>query len=169
MLRDIGLAILFLVSAAVDVTFIHALREPLALLPLHFIIGVIVFHRSDEFSGGLWFAISSVFLPVFGFEPSTVVAYLAMAFLGALLTRRIFTNRSVYALVGLGASLYFFFALINAIIFALFPPDYGFHLGSYIASELLSLLMLIVGLYLGFILVGRVKRMTKNTFLVRQT
>ena len=166
MLNDIGIACLFLLSAFLDVTLIHALGEPLALLPLHFIIGVIVLHRGGAVSGALWFGFSALLLPMIGFDSGTLLGYVATGALGFVLTKRVFTNRSVYALVGLGAALYTAFAVVNG-IYLIIAGQLTVSWHNYASTELLSLVFVVTGLYLGFVLVKRSQRLSKSLFLVR--
>lgn len=166
MLNDLGIAFLFLLSAFVDVTLIHALGDPIALLPLHFIVGVIVLHRGGPISGALWFGFSALLLPVIGFDNGTLLGYVATGALGFILTKRVFTNRSVYALVGLGAALYTSFAIVNG-IFLLIAQKLSVSWHAYAGTELLSLAFVVAGLYLGFVLVKRSQRLSKSLFLVR--
>lgn len=166
MLNDLAIACVFLLSAFVDVTLVHALGEPLALIPLHFIVGVIVLHRGGASSGALWFGFSALLLPVIGFDSGTVLGYVATGALGFVLTKRVFTNRSVYALVGLGAALYTSFAIVNG-VFLLITKRLIEPWHVYAATELLSLTLVVGGLYLGFVIVKRSQRLSKNLFLVR--
>lgn len=170
MLRDVGFAILFLASAVFDAAFIHALGAPLAWIPFHFIAGVLVLHRSTEASGALWFLASALVLPFFGFEYGHPIAYVAVAGLGVVLMRRIFTNRSVYALIGLGLTLYVAFAVVNGFTLLLNGVNhYGITWGALVRQEALTLLFIIFGLYGGFVLLRVLARTAQNAFYVRQT
>lgn len=169
MLNDFLLAMLFCLSALVQVSLVASLNSSLALFPLHFIIGIVVLHRSGITAGSLWFVSSALFLPLIGFRGGVWFSYFCVAILGIMLSKKIFTNRSVYALEGLGIVLFCLFTLLNLIFGLLIPAWYNLpSLGTYLHEQVTALLFVIVGLYLGFIISKYVKEVAQSTFLIRE-
>jgi hypothetical protein len=164
MSKLIAMAALFIVSIIAQISFIHSLPYPFTLLPLHFIIGIIVMHRSNDQSGIIWFIATPLFIQLFAsFTFEAFWAHIAVALFGYLLTSRIFTTRSVYALEGLGLSLFTAFALSNAIIHLFNIPVQLLSV-----SELFySLLFLIIGLYIGFTIAKYIEHLAARVFLIR--
>ncbi|MCH8049564.1 hypothetical protein IH979_02535 [Patescibacteria group bacterium] len=172
MLSDMLLAALFIASAVFQVSFINSLASPLVFIPFHFIVGTVIMHRAGATAGFIWFIASAFFLSFIGFESGTMLSYLLVAILGVVLTTHVFTNRSVYALEGLGVGLFVVFIIINAfplIILQLNEMGGGSSgtIGSYVSSKLFGLLFLVIGLYLGFLIARYLKHLSQNIFLIR--
>ncbi|MFH1712059.1 MAG: hypothetical protein ABH846_02375, partial [Patescibacteria group bacterium] len=145
------------------------LGAPLFYLPLHFIFGIIVMHRVGTTAGFFWFLATGIFINISGFDFISFIAYLAVAVFGIILTKRMFTNRSVYALEGLGASLFLIFSIIGLLSF-LFPNQAANNLetfGSYCTVKAMGLFLLITGLYFGFITSRYLKHLSENIFLIK--
>ncbi|MBU0614063.1 hypothetical protein KJ766_02120 [Patescibacteria group bacterium] len=109
------MVLLFFCSALVSTSFIQALSLPFALLPLHLIVGTIILHREGFMYGGFWFIASAVTLPILGSTMYFWWIWLLIGFFGIFLVQKVITNRSVYALVGLGIVLHFATRIICAI------------------------------------------------------
>ena len=152
MTRQFFIVSLFFLSLIIELSFIHALTLPVALIPFHFLVGVIVMHRSGVETGALWFVASAFLLPLFGFDSTLGIAFLAVAVVGPLLTTRVFTTHSVYALEGLGLSLFFVIFFISA-MFQLLKVPFSLN------HQIYTLLFLVIGLYLGFFVSRLVERL----------
>ena len=155
MIKVILLACTFLLSAFLQGTFIHALGHPLSLTPLHFVIGVIILHRLGPELGGLWFLTSTFMIPFIGFDHLPWLSYVVSAIVGLALTTRIFTNRSVYALEGVGITLY---AIALVIEWVLRPELLNAQI------FVTSLGLCVLSLYIGFLIAKAIETSTK-TFL----
>ncbi|MDP2631519.1 MAG: hypothetical protein Q8P30_01980 [Candidatus Uhrbacteria bacterium] len=164
MFYELSLALLFILSILFQVSFIDALYEPLNAIPAHFIIGVLVMHRGDALHGIAWFIISGFALKIFGFDSALTISYIAVAFIGALLATRMFANRSVYALEGLGILMLLVFILVNAI-----PELLNYSItADYFYSYNHALISVIVGLYLGFLVARNLEHLIENLFLIKK-
>ena len=106
MTQALGYCALFLITLVVQASFVTSLSLPFSTIPLMLLIGILVMHRSETYFGALWMILSGVLLPLFSPSSGTFFAYVAAAIAGTLLMNRVFTNRSAYALFGLGGSLY---------------------------------------------------------------
>jgi len=126
-------------------------------------------HRVGLTAGALWFVASGFLLNISGFIIISFLAYLAVAVVGVLLTMKIFTNRSVYALGGLGIGLYLTFSIVGSLVL-LFPqhtPAGVETFGSYVSTRFTELIFLTIGLYLGFVAARYLKYLSENVFLIK--
>ena len=158
MTRTLLLIVLFFTSAIVQIGVVNSLTPPLHLLPLHFLLGVLVLHRAGPELGASWFVASAFTLPILGFDNIPWFAYLLVAGAGIFFTTRLFTNRSVYALEGLVFAL---FLIVEASRFLVEPG--GFTL----SNTILTLLLLFLFTYVGFLIAKMTERILYRFFLVR--
>ena len=160
MTKPLLLAALFFVSIIVQVGSVNSFTTPLALIPLHFLLGVLVLHRSGPEWGAAWFLSSAFIPPIFGFDPYPWFGYLLVALLGAFLTTRLFTNRSVYALEGLAVVLYLLLVATR-----MFDPSSALSL-----KEIgISLCLVILTTYVGFLFARFVEKAAARTFYVKHS
>lgn len=103
-------------SAIIELSLIHTFSYPFFLFPLCIGIGSILFHMLSIEFGILWFLFMPIILKCFGSGNISFTAYLLTAGIGALLTLRFFTRRSVYALLGLGSILLITYYVIEMIV-----------------------------------------------------
>lgn len=171
MILDVFIAILFLASAIVQVSFINSLGFPLFLFPLHFILGLLIFHRTKPELGVAWFIFSAFTLPLFGFDQFAAWSYILLAVLGVFFTRKLFTTRSLYALLGFGVSMFVIFILANIL------DHSAKQLFSTVAQPAiisfknfgLSLVFLIGGLYIAYVFSRFLERIAREVFLIKET
>lgn len=159
MIRDILISILFIVTAIFELSFVHALDYPFGLIPLHFILGVVVMHRASASHGIIWFLASGLILNFFGFDSANILSYLIIAIIGAILMTKVFTNRSVYALEGVGLVLFFIFFTINRIL--------DFNFSHFVSTFILQALFLMIGLYFSFVVARYIEHLATNVFLIK--
>lgn len=112
MFINIIIAGLFFLSALAQTSLIQSGSINFNFFPLHIIIGLFVLHRYYPAVGSLWF-ILTIPLAIWGFLPGSAWSYLGVALFGLVLVSRIFTTRSVYALIGLGLSVSLLYLIIN--------------------------------------------------------
>lgn len=156
MMQAASIALLFILSLFTEASLISSLGAPLSAAPVLFFVGVVVMHRSSPSYGAAWFALSALLLPRVSQDAGVWVAYLAVGVAGTLLMSRVFTNRSVYALLGLGATLYVIFAAIR------------FFLGAEIGRLLYGFIFAMMGIYAGSAVARFVERYIKQLFIIRQ-
>lgn len=147
-----------------EVSFLHTLSFPYFIIPLHFLIGVIVMHRSDPVLGAVWFALSGFFLSLVGFNEASSFVYIAVGAIGYFLTFKVFANRSVYALIGLGFSMHLTLTVLNLIILSFTE---NFNQNEYLHQQFIAQVFLIFGLYFGFIIARYIEHLATNVFLIR--
>lgn len=162
--NDFLIAIVFVVTALIQVSLIHTLPDPYLTIPLHFIIGVIVLHRNDPVLGAIWFMAAGFFLSWVGFDHAVWWSYFLIAAVGYFLTHKVFASRSVYALIGLGTSMYFIFSILNFIPVLLGVSS---DQSQFISRSFIGLLFLIFGLYFGFLITRYLEHLATNVFLIK--
>jgi len=89
------LAVLFLFFLGIEYSGFHAFGGVVAHIPLMILAGILVTQRLGPLEGALWFVVLGVV------SKSLFMLFLACAV--PLLVIHLFTTRSVYALLGLGA------------------------------------------------------------------
>lgn len=162
MINGLFYALLFLTSAILQVSLVQVFQNPIAVLPLHFLIGVIVLQRAGNEIGLLWFLFSSAILNLIGFSDAPWYAYLLAGVSGIILTKKIFTSHSVYGLEGLGISMYLIFSLANG--FSRLSTSMN-DLGN---DVLYGLIGLIIGLYFTFLIANYINYISKNLLITRK-
>lgn len=165
MIQIIGIGIWFLIVLALQVSFIFALPSPLNALPLALMAGALIVHRAEPVYGLLWFTGCAVILPLFDTSPGTAIAFLAAAVASWILERRMFTSRSVYALIGLGVSVYALFTLIRLIFAMIFTRD----VGALLNGSTYGMLFLVVGLYAAFAIARSFDSSRARFVIIRHT
>lgn len=103
---------LFFLSAMAQTSLIQSGPAGFNFFPLHLIIGLLVLHRYSPPVGSLWFLLT-IPMAIWGFQPGSVWSYFGIAIVGLILVNRLFTTRSVYALLGLGFVMSSLYLLIN--------------------------------------------------------
>ncbi|MBT3230328.1 hypothetical protein HN358_00890 [Candidatus Uhrbacteria bacterium] len=150
MRNSIVFTILLIVSTVVELSIINTFGYPIFLFPLTLSIGVLMLHMLPITFGIMWLLLSPMLLSMLGAESMNIIPYILVVIVGTALTMRVFTRRSVYALIGLGIILISTFTFTSGIlgidIFSGHP--YLKSLG-YIIFEMTILLII------GFILIQR--------------
>lgn len=153
-----------------QVSLINSLVYPLVLIPMHFIVGLLVFHRTQVELGIAWFVLSAGVLPLFGFDQFTWWSYILTAVLGFFLIRQLFTTRSLYALEGFGITMFVAFVVLNVLpdwITKIFIHSTNLNFFLNFRGFLLTLVFLIVGLYAGFIFSKFMERIANEILLIK--
>ncbi len=169
-MKVIMLIFVFFFCAVVQMSLINTLPEPFSLLPLHFLVGITVLHRAGYEYGFFWFISSSLILPLLGFEMAYFWTYWIIGVCGAFFSTKVFTTRSVYALIGLGSSLFVIFLFLNwlpKIAVSVFIENQLNNTLKF-TEIFISLILLIIGLYLSFIIARSVERVFQKTFILRK-
>jgi glycopeptide antibiotics resistance protein len=96
-------------------------------------------------------------LPLFGFDVFPWYSYFAVAIAGVLFTTRVFTNRSVYALVGMALSLYLIARLGQLIAD---PSSVSFQ------TTITAMILIVLGSYIGFLTAKIFEKALHNFFLI---
>lgn len=99
---------------AFELGVISAWPMPWSQLPLVFLTGVLIMHFVRPIFGVIWLLVAGLFLDLLGLPdvPHLLTFGLSGA-AGLFLAHRVFTNRSVYAMMGLGAAMYFVVSLVS--------------------------------------------------------
>lgn len=164
MISIIGTAVAFFLSLFVQVSFLSSLAPPLSYIPLHFLVGVIIFHRADFLYGLLWFTATAALMPFFHPIAGTSIAFAVTGVAGVILTKKVFTTRSLYALLGLGISLFTVF-ILSRWLYRLITSGFS---ESIFIGAVPGFIFVITGLYAGFFLVRYAQRIAKSMILVRR-
>lgn len=168
MITGVLTALAFVLTLAIEQGAIRSLPAPLGLFPLMLVCGVLVMHRGDLFLGVCWFVAMAIIVHPWG-NGAVAVAPLLVAAVAALpLQQKIFTNRSVYALLGLGASLFFVMTLTAFIIAGVHGvwSDESWLTEHFLRDRAIEAVELLVGLYVGVDLVRRLGTWAKKTFFL---
>ena len=160
MIKNILIGFLFFLGSIFELSLIHAMNFSFALIPLNFILGVIIMHRAGAIQGAAWFIMSGLLLNFFGFDSHHWISYFTIAGVGSFLTTKFFTNRSVYALLGLGLTLFAILFVINLII--------SFETEQIIKILFIQIFFIIFGLYFGFLASRYIENLAKSMFIVRR-
>ncbi|PIX61847.1 hypothetical protein CO057_02395 [Candidatus Uhrbacteria bacterium CG_4_9_14_0_2_um_filter_41_50] len=162
MINGIFIVALFLLSTLAQVSFVQAFQAPLALFPLHFLIGVTVLQRVGNIEGALWFLASALILNLVGFSDGTWLAYFLAGATGLVLTRKAFTSHSVYGLAGLALSMYIIFFFINSL------ANFDETISEISLNFLFGVVELIIGIYFAFIIANYIENFSKNILITRR-
>lgn len=171
MIPQIVLSFCSLVALAViQVSLFAVLPGPLRLIQPVFIVGVLLYHLIRPQIGAVWLILGGVVLSVLGDRPGTIlVAYAASAILGIFLARSVFTNRSVYAMMGLGAVMFLPLAIVDGIVAGteavrgIAPISFG----RFFAIEAVALVVLVLSLLLTYDLGRRLLRRIQRLVFLR--
>ena len=104
MFRGIITGFLFMVILMIQVSFIHSLPTFLSIIPIMFALSVYLVQHQQLQSGALWLIVYGMYLDMFGLGevPFITLAFTAAAIVCVILSRRLFTNRSIYGVLGNG-------------------------------------------------------------------
>ncbi len=157
MFTSLILASLFFLSTVLQSSLIHSWPPAWNFFPLHLIIGLIIMHRHNISTGALWFLLT-IIPALWGFHPGSAWSYLAVALVSFLLISRLFTNRSVYALLGLGITISALYLAMNLAL-----GEINFDVSQIIIFEIET----IFGLYIGNLLASYSQRLAARWIYVR--
>lgn len=149
--------------ALFEQTTLTAWPSPLNLLPLSFLIGILVMQFVSNGFGVLWLILAGIDLDYFGLaEAPQALSYAWAAIAVWILAQRVFTNRSVYAMMGMGATGY----LIVTGIQMLWLSFHGAG-GVYLASLPSEWAIYLAALFVSFFASRRLSAFIRAIFLVR--
>lgn len=146
------LACLFLFFLLGEMSFIHAFSGILAHTPLMMIAGMIVMQRIGREEGSAWFVALALI--------QGDISALIVAGVGPILITRLFTTRSVYALLGFGSSTALLAMGIPLVVGGIcdawlgtsFLPSYAY------ITTLYTMLTLVPGLFVGMSIIRFLER-----------
>jgi len=152
MRNSIAFILLLIGSSIIELSVVNTLSYPYFLFPIAFSIGVLMFHTLPILYGILWFILLPIMLSILGSESINILPYIIVLIAGTTLTMRVFTRRSMYALLGLGIIL---ISLLSGtqILFGNSPFGNNPGLGSFGWA----ILELIIALIVGFSLIQKLK------------
>lgn len=107
-------------------SFVASLPEPWMRLPLVLCVGVYLVQHLSLRDGAAWIALAGAFSDAFALTPAPTgtLAGLAAAFASVALSRRAFTNRSLWGILACGGTaLLVHAAVLSLALFAFFPAQ----------------------------------------------
>ncbi len=170
MIAGLLTAALFVVASIIEASFIQSLPPPFALFPLLLVCGILVMHRGDFMTGIAWLVALAWLTHPWGDSAVAVIPLLAASGVAIPLGQKIFTNRSVYALLGLGGGI-FVVMTVTAYVMALFHglwSDEPWLSADFFNHRLIEGGMLLVGLYAGDELARRAGDWGRRTFYLHR-
>ncbi len=164
-LRWIILLTLVVCVVTVEVSVLTAWPTPFSLLPLSFLFGILLMQFVGSGYGTLWLVLSGILLEFVGLPDGPhALSYALAALAGWFLTQRVFTNRSVYAMMGLGTTTYFVVTLVEGFWFTF----HGFF-NSFAKGVLLQWIIFLAALFVSFFASRRLASLLRTIFLIRGT
>lgn len=169
MLPAVFLSLGFFFTSLIAVTVVPSLPAPLAYTPLVMITGLLTMHRVGVGPGVAWLALGGLFLSFTGIAPGAFVPHVVSALVAVLLVERVFATRSVYALLGLGLVTGLCTLVVDLIVQGIGSifDDAPRSFTGLLSHNLWTLLLLILGLYAGFVIVVAFRTWTRRTFVIR--
>lgn len=113
MWNSILMVIVFLLTLFLEQSVFVNFPPIYQFLPLGFMVGVLLAQKTNHVFGSIWFIalfIAALLNPFSAYHP---ISYLLIAVLLPIALAKLFSNRSVYALIGTGATLYLAMILID--------------------------------------------------------
>lgn len=161
--------ILLLLLAVLQFGFVSSLPAPYGYVPLLFVAMVLIYQRVGWVMGFVWCCGSILISFALGFSDVSWWSLLITGLLAIPLTDRLFTNRSIYALIGFSLVLYLVLITVHSLGIAtarVFSSDV---VASTIASGTIPmrLLVLAVATVAGYLLTRYVARTAKTFFYIR--
>lgn len=144
--------ILIISTSILELSFVNTFSHPFFLIPLTFSIGILMLHTLPVSYGVLWFIMTPFLFSAIGPLWVNAIPYIAVVIIGTILTMRVFTIRSIYALIGLGAILMTTFCSFQALIGISVSNQY-----SWIESWIFTNVALTILLIIGFTLIQKLK------------
>jgi len=111
--------LLFIGLFCVETSLIASLPEPLNYIPLVLAASIFIIQYRSSWIGIFWLASYGLFLDLFGiasFKPQIIVYFLVGLVIWQL-SKQVFTNRSLYGILGSGLVAYILVTLSEIIVF----------------------------------------------------
>lgn len=159
----------FILASIFATTVVPSLPEPLVFFPLLLVIGIVVMNRVDVVQGAVWLVLSGAVLSATGTMPGRFFATLLATAMSVVLAERVFAKRSVYALLGLGATtgaVYVLVELVRRSIARAFGDENA--VGMDANEAWWTWLLLLCGVYASFVIVVALKQWLGKRFFVRE-
>lgn len=167
-MMSILLALFFFGAAALEGAVVHSLPMPYTTFPLMFLCGILIIQRLDLGLGVVWIMLAGLLAHPWGEGNLAVFPYFMAALAGIPLVTKVFTNRSLYALIGLGMVLHLVAvssALLQGLAVALVTHKSLFAFG-FSRFRLSEAVFLFIGLAIGGILTRKLHRWSQRTFFL---
>lgn len=168
MMTAVIVAIVFGITMVLETSAVQSLPPPYSAFPLMLIAGVIVLHRTDAVLGIAWLLLMALFADAWGEGSGAILPFLIASALAVPLKRRVFTNRSVYALLGMGLSVQVVL-IVTATLLSLAHTvfsDTALYGQDFVATRFRETLLLLGGLYLSAMGLRSASHWLKRTFYV---
>ncbi len=170
-MKEVIVALSALIIALIQTSLIGSLPTPLNLIPLPLIIGTTLLHRTTIPLGIIWTLTCVIFIKLTGFPTIPSGIYTLMLCAAIPLCLRIFAQRSLWGLQGLGISMFVVGSLaqtLPTILFQFFNRDtiHDAFFKPFFSEQIVILAWLITGLYIAQI-TARKWQDAKNQFLPR--
>lgn len=157
--------LLLIGTVTTELSFFASFPEPLRSFPLVMLFGVLIAHFVRPNVGCAWMIVGGIMLDMMGSPGYSIFfAYGVAGLTGFLLQQRVFTNRSLYAMMGLGLSMDVAFHLTNgAILLVLDPAEIQ------LRAPLIQICLFAFVLALTFFVSRRLSRLLESLFLIRSS
>ncbi|MEK7459011.1 MAG: hypothetical protein AAB663_01250 [Patescibacteria group bacterium] len=168
-MQGLWLALSFILASIIATTAIPSLPEPFVFLPIMLAGGIVVMNRIGVVQGTLWLVLSSVVLATAGTSSGRVVTTLIATAVGVVLAERVFAKRSVYALLGLGATtgaVYVVLGLAHRVVARMLDDVSA--VGMNVREAWWTWLLLMFSVYAAFVVAVAVTQWLGKRFLVRE-
>lgn len=171
-IRALTIFFALLALSFIESSFFSALDSPVHAVPIVFIFGVLLYQLSSPAVGLCWLFFGGMLLDLStpNFVPSVWTFSLA-GMVGIVLCRRVFANHSLYALVGLGASMWALNTLLEIIWLSVrqITTGHALPLTYYSAAFWNDMAIFLVALLLVSTLTRQVSLRLRRQFLLRQS
>jgi rod shape-determining protein MreD len=170
MIRAIAAACIFLFFFALQTSFINSLPGVLALTPFFLALSVYLMQHQSLTIGALWLSLFGFFLDILrvGDVPFETLAYTVAGVVAYVSSRRLFSNRSIYGILGCGILSFGALSLMHTILLFLFNLQHTEPiLWKPFSQEILwSGIGMILLLVLLFQFAGRIRSILVRSFLL---
>lgn len=168
-MASLSLTIAFFLVAILEYGFIDSLQAPVKFIPLLFIGAILIYQRVDVVLGFTWMTLATISQFIFGFASIHPFAWFLAAILMIPLVQRIFTNRSIYALVTFGFVSYLILLISNTIVQTIhrFVTDQPFAFTIPSSTIIPRLVTLVVAITISYILAKSVSKTARRFFYLR--
>ncbi len=146
-----------------ELSFLASFPEPIRSFPLVLLFGVLIAHFVRPNVGCIWMIIGGILLDLMGTPGHLITfAYSSAGLTGVLLQKKVFTNRSFYAMMGLGLSMDLALHLANGAVLLIIDPS-----ELQLRAPLIQVFLFAFVLALTFIVSRRLSRLLQSLFLIR--
>lgn len=159
----------FFTTILLAVTFVPSLPYPFAYTPLVMITGLLTMHRVGVGPGVVWLVLGAITMQLQHTGNGWSAAIIVSSAVAVLLVERVFATRSVYALLGIGFVTGIVATIVHIVlgITSSLVGGTAFSFKALVLQNTWTLLLLLIGLYGGFVVIGTLRAWTRHLFVVR--